>query len=119
MSDTHPTAARRLDLGATLLTLLSIIAAAIWFFPVYWGIATSLRYDDQTVKDFALIPKDPTLKNYIFDIQNSNLPSSRILAGPQSKPISALALGSRRVTLEMPPRLSTAVTVSVRPKNAW
>ena len=74
MSDQHATPARRFDLGATLLTLLTIIAAAIWFFPVYWGIVTSLRYDDQTVKDFALIPMEPTLKNYIFDIQNSNLP---------------------------------------------
>ena len=66
MSNQHATPARRFDLGATLLTLLTIIAAAIWFFPVYWGIVTSLRYDDQTVKDFALIPMEPTLKNYIF-----------------------------------------------------
>ena len=43
MSDQHATPARRFDLGATLLTLLTIIAAAIWFFPVYWGIVTSLR----------------------------------------------------------------------------
>lgn len=73
---TEPTAtpARRFDLGSVLLTLLSIIAAAIWFFPVYWGIVTSFRHDDQTVTDFSLLPKDPTLYNYIFDISNSNLP---------------------------------------------
>jgi multiple sugar transport system permease protein len=65
---------RRIDPGAIALTLLSTIAALVWFFPVYWGIVTSLRHDDQTVKDFALLPQDPTLKNYIFDIENSNLP---------------------------------------------
>jgi len=67
-------ATRRIDLGHVALTLLSIIAAAIWFFPVYWGIVTSFRYDDQTVVDFALLPKNPTFYNYIFDISTSNLP---------------------------------------------
>lgn len=65
---------RRFSLGTLLLTLLSLIAAGLWFFPVYWGIITSLRPDDETVKDFALWPKNPTLANYIFDIENSDLP---------------------------------------------
>jgi multiple sugar transport system permease protein len=65
---------RRFSLGTLLLTLLSLIAAGLWFFPVYWGIVTSLRFDDETVKDFALWPSNPTLHNYIFDIENSDLP---------------------------------------------
>lgn len=74
MSETAAKPARRLDPGALLLTGLTGIAAVLWFFPVYWAIATSLRFDDQTVKDFALWPKDPTLSAYIFDITHSNLP---------------------------------------------
>jgi multiple sugar transport system permease protein len=65
---------RRFDAGAILLTVLTIISAALWFFPVYWAIVTSLRADDQTVTDFSMIPDYPTLANYIFDIQNSKLP---------------------------------------------
>ena len=65
---------RRFSLGTLFLTLLSVIAAGLWFFPVYWGIVTSLRFDDETVKDFALWPSNPTLNNYIFDIENSDLP---------------------------------------------
>lgn len=65
---------RKLDIGGLLLTLLSIIAAVLWFFPVYWGIVTSLRSDSDTIKDFALVPMDPTLSGFIFDIKNSSLP---------------------------------------------
>jgi multiple sugar transport system permease protein len=65
---------RRLDVGGALLTLLTAIAALIWFFPVYWGIVTSLRSDMMTVQEFTLIPTEPTLAGYIFDIKNSRLP---------------------------------------------
>ena len=65
---------RRIDVGGALLTALTAICAALWFFPVYWAIATSLRADDETVTEFSLIPTNPTLANYIFDIENSNLP---------------------------------------------
>jgi multiple sugar transport system permease protein len=58
-----------------LLTALTLIAAALWFFPIYWAIATSLRADQATVKDFGLIPADPTLDGYLFAILHSNLPT--------------------------------------------
>jgi multiple sugar transport system permease protein len=65
---------RHFDYGALVLTLLTVIAAVLWFFPVYWAIVTSLRFDDETVKDFALWPRNPTLSAFIFDIRNSDLP---------------------------------------------
>jgi multiple sugar transport system permease protein len=68
-------ARRKLDIGGLLLTLLTIIAAVLWFFPVYWGIITSLRLDSDTIKEFSLLPQNPTLSGYIFDIQNSSLPT--------------------------------------------
>ncbi len=76
MSDTSvPLPRRRIDLGGVLLTLLSVIAAALWFFPVYWGVMTSLRTDSDTIKEFTLVPLNPTLSGYIFDIQNSIIPT--------------------------------------------
>ena len=66
--------ARRFTLGSVLLTLLTIIAAALWFTPIYWAIVTSLRADQATVTEFSLWPSDPTLDNYIFGIVNSQLP---------------------------------------------
>jgi multiple sugar transport system permease protein len=81
MSTESPTSAstslgymRRSPAGL-LLTGLTVIAAFLWFFPVYWAIVTSLRSDQDTVTDFGLIPLKPTLENYIFDIVNSDLPT--------------------------------------------
>jgi multiple sugar transport system permease protein len=65
---------RRFNLGSALLTLLTLIAAFIWFIPIYWGIITSLRADQATVEEFTWFPSDPTLSGYIFGIVNSNLP---------------------------------------------
>ncbi len=77
MSDLSSTAdsKKKLDIGGLLLTALSVICAMLWFFPVYWALATSLRSDDETVTDFAVIPQHPTLTNFIFDIEHSMLPT--------------------------------------------
>jgi multiple sugar transport system permease protein len=69
-----PVSRRRLNPASLLLTLLTLIAAAIWFLPVYWAVVTSLRYDEATVREFTLWPSEPTLSGYIFGITNSNLP---------------------------------------------
>lgn len=57
-----------------LLTLLTLICAAIWFFPIYWALITSLRSDQATVQEFSMLPTEPTLSGYIFAIVNSELP---------------------------------------------
>ena len=78
MTDLHTTALapskRRLSVGGMLLTLLTMICAFLWFFPVYWAIVTSLRTDEATVNSVSLIPTEPTLRGYLFVIQNSKLP---------------------------------------------
>ena len=67
-------AKRRFNLGAWLLSGLTVIAAAIWFFPIYWAIITSIRTDDEAVRaGFDLIPDAPTLGGYIYVILNSNI----------------------------------------------
>ncbi len=56
------------------LTVLTLIAAFLWFFPIYWAVITSLRADQDTIEDFGLLPAEPTLYNYVFAIINSDLP---------------------------------------------
>ncbi len=57
-----------------MLTLLTVIAAALWFFPVYWALVTSFRSDDEAVKSFSLLPESPTLGSYLYILQHSKLP---------------------------------------------
>jgi multiple sugar transport system permease protein len=63
-----------LDVGGVLLTILTLICAAVWFFPVYWAIVTSFRPDVETIRSLSLLPEAPTLDNYNFVITNSGLP---------------------------------------------
>lgn len=65
---------RGIDLGNVLLTLLSMICALLWFFPLYWALVTSFRHDDDTVKSFGMLPDNPTLDGYLYVIEHSNLP---------------------------------------------
>jgi multiple sugar transport system permease protein len=63
------------SLGTKLITALTVVVAAIWFFPLYWAIVTSLKTDEETVRaGLRLLPEEPTLKGYLFVIQNSDLP---------------------------------------------
>lgn len=71
---TASTSVRRFDIGGILLGILTIICAVVWFFPVYWAVITSLRSDDEAVKNMALLPANPTLDGYIYEIVNSSLP---------------------------------------------
>ena len=67
-------AKHRFNLGSWVLMGLTVIAAAIWFFPIYWALITSIRTDDEAVRaGFDLIPDAPTLGGYIYVILNSNI----------------------------------------------
>jgi len=64
------------DLGGWLITALTVILAAIWFFPLYWALITSFRTDDEAVRPGVhLLPDAFNLKGYLFVITNSNLPT--------------------------------------------
>lgn len=66
---------RFLDVGGWLLTILTVASAAIWFFPLYWAVVTSLKTDDETVRQgINLLPESPNFNGYAFVIQNSDLP---------------------------------------------
>jgi multiple sugar transport system permease protein len=66
---------RFLDIGGVLLTILTLIVAAVWFFPLFWALSTSLKTDQEAIADgINILPSNPTLNNYLYVIQHSNLP---------------------------------------------
>jgi multiple sugar transport system permease protein len=65
---------RHRDVGSLLLGALTILCAAIWFFPIYWALVTSFRPEDETVKSISPLPLQPTLEGYVYMIQRSSLP---------------------------------------------
>ncbi|MEO7224136.1 MAG: carbohydrate ABC transporter permease [Devosia sp.] len=64
-----------IDIGGVLLTLLTVIVAVIWFFPVFWALSTSLKTDQEAIADgINILPSAPSLNNYLYIIANSDLP---------------------------------------------
>lgn len=44
-------AIKSLDIGGLILTLITVIFAVLWAFPIYWGMVTSLKPESQVISD--------------------------------------------------------------------
>lgn len=62
------------DIGGVLLTILTVIAAAVWAFPLYWAVVTSLKPEDEVIgKTVVLWPEHATLTAYFYVLSRSRL----------------------------------------------
>jgi multiple sugar transport system permease protein len=56
---------RTLDLAGLIVTLLTVLGAILWAFPLYWGVVTSLKPEDEVVQSgLQLWPQHVTLDAY-------------------------------------------------------
>ena len=56
---------RRADLAGLVITLVTLIAAVFWAFPLYWALVTTFKPEFDVVKPgVALWPHHFTLENY-------------------------------------------------------
>jgi len=62
----------RLENG--VLTLVTIVAALLWFFPLYWAFITSIRSDERVVAEPGLLPDEVNLSSYAVALFNTKLP---------------------------------------------
>lgn len=59
----------------TVLTLVTVTAAAAWMFPLYWAFVTSIRSDSRVVERPGLLPDELNLSSYAAALFNTNLPT--------------------------------------------
>ena len=63
---------QRFSIPGIVCTLLTVIMAMAWLFPVYWIAATSLKSETQTIAaPPTFVPWPPNFDAYIYVIQNS------------------------------------------------
>jgi multiple sugar transport system permease protein len=63
------------DIGGVLLSILTVIVACVWFFPLFWALSTSLKTDQEAIADgINILPSNPSINNYLYIIANSDLP---------------------------------------------
>jgi len=65
---------RYFDLGALILTLLTVAFAVIWAFPLYWALVTTFKPEDEVVRPFIeLWPEHFTISGYIYVLTHSRI----------------------------------------------
>jgi multiple sugar transport system permease protein len=81
-------------LRGALLTALTMIAAALWFFPLYWAVVTSLKPEDEVVQPgLALWPQTWTLGSYGYVFSHTAILRWYVNSTGTSAIITLLVLG--------------------------
>lgn len=62
------------DVGGLILTLVTVICAVIWAFPLYWAIVTTLKPEDEVIRPYIeLWPDTLTFAGYIYVLTHTGL----------------------------------------------
>jgi multiple sugar transport system permease protein len=60
------TSARRVNFWGGAITVLTVILAVLWAFPLYWGVISSLQPEDEVVRPYiTLWPETLTFEHYV------------------------------------------------------
>ena len=69
-----PATARRFNTAGAVITIITVIAAVLWAFPIYWGIVSSLKPEDEVVRSYIeLWPDTLTFKHYWFALTQTQI----------------------------------------------
>ncbi|UVC06619.1 carbohydrate ABC transporter permease [Rhizobium sp. TH2] len=66
--------ARRLNVAGLIITLLTVICAVLWAFPLYWGVVSSLKPEDEVIRPYIeLWPDTLTFSHYVFALTETEI----------------------------------------------
>jgi multiple sugar transport system permease protein len=70
----NATTANRLNIAGAAITLLTVVCAILWAFPIYWGIVSSLKPEDEVIRPYIeLWPDTLTFKHYVFALTQTQI----------------------------------------------
>ena len=69
-----PQTAKRLNAAGAAITLFTVFCAILWAFPIYWGIISSLKPEDEVVRPYIeLWPDTLTFQHYWFALTQTQI----------------------------------------------
>lgn len=69
-----PETAKRFNLVGAAITLVTVLIALLWAFPIYWGIISSIKLEDEVVRPYIeLWPENPTVDHYWFALTETQI----------------------------------------------
>jgi multiple sugar transport system permease protein len=89
------TTARRLNLAGLVITLLTLLAAILWAFPLYWGVVSSLKPEDEVVRPYVEFwPDTFTISHYVFALTQTEIGRWYINSIVTAAAVTLLTVGS-------------------------
>jgi multiple sugar transport system permease protein len=65
---------KALDIGGLILTVITVIFAVLWAFPIYWALITSLKPEQQAIaKTIEFLPRTWTIEAYWHVLVNTQI----------------------------------------------
>jgi multiple sugar transport system permease protein len=66
--------ARRLNFVGLAITLITVIISILWAFPIYWGVISSLKPEDEVIRPYIeLWPDTFTVSHYYFALTQTDI----------------------------------------------
>jgi multiple sugar transport system permease protein len=66
--------ARRLNVAGLIITLITVVCAVLWAFPLYWGVVSSLKPENEVVRPYIeLWPDTLTFGHYVFALTQTEI----------------------------------------------
>ncbi|POF30391.1 carbohydrate ABC transporter permease [Roseibium marinum] len=70
----NPTRIHRINMAGLAITLITVIAAVLWAFPLYWGVVSSLKPEDEVVRPYVeLWPQTLTFSHYVHALTQTQI----------------------------------------------
>lgn len=65
---------QRANFWGGVITVLTVLAALLWAFPLYWGVISSLKPEDEVVRPYIeLWPENLTFQHYVHSITDTQI----------------------------------------------
>ncbi|WP_174803585.1 carbohydrate ABC transporter permease [Martelella limonii] len=91
----NATTAKRLNIAGLLITLITVVAAIIWAFPLYWGVVSSLKPEDEVVRSYIeLWPETLTFSHYYAALTETQIGIWYVNSIVTALSITVLTVGS-------------------------
>lgn len=69
-----PGTVRKLNVAGFVITVLTVVAAVIWAFPLYWGVVSSLKPEDEVIRPYIeLWPDTLTFSHYVHALTKTQI----------------------------------------------
>ncbi|MEO9298935.1 carbohydrate ABC transporter permease [Devosia alba] len=87
------------DIGGLILTLITVIFAVLWAFPIYWALITTLKPEQQAIaKTVEFLPRTWTVEAYWHVLVNTMIGRWYINSLVTSLAVTVITLGTSALT---------------------